>query len=146
VILAVVLVAGCSKPNELAPLERETTTIAAAHQLQLDTLVARIHVLQREIRGNRPGWQTMMRTAELANDQLGLPPFTQTQPPGPEWRPSPATLLGIASYVRHQAADLAKRSKRPQLQFLVDDERRRYDQGIAEVDRNLATVERWLGL
>ena len=134
----------CSKSNDLEVMQQEATAIAVAAQPRLDALVDRIRTLKHDLRGNLPGWPDMLRTAELANDQLGLPPFTQTVPPGPSWRPSPATLLGIGGYVRGRADELARAGQRRELAYLVDDERRRYEQGIADVDRNLSQVEHWL--
>ncbi len=86
----------------------------------------------------------MLRSAEAANDALGLPPFTQAQPPGPGWRASPASLLGIGPYVVARAGELADHGKLHELEFLVEDEQRRYREGIAEVDRRLAQIERWI--
>jgi hypothetical protein len=143
-IVVLALALGCSRSHELEALQREADAVALLEQPVLDALVARTRVLKRELRGNLPGWQDMLRTAELANDLLGLEPFTQATPPGPGWRPSPASLLGIAGYVRVQARELAARGNQHALQFLVDDERRRYARGIEEVDGELARVEAWL--
>jgi hypothetical protein len=144
VVAAVLACAGCAKSNDPEALQREAAAIAVAAQPKLDALVARVRALQRDLRGNLPGWQDMLRTAELANDQLGLPPFTQTVAPGPGWKPNPTTLLGMGGYVRGRAEELVRAGQRRELQFLVDDERRRYEQGIADVDRYLSQVEHWL--
>ena len=142
----VVTLAACSKSSDVGALQREATAITVFTQPRLDALVVRIRVLKRDLRGNMAGWETMLRTAELANDELGLPPFTQSVPAGPSWKPSPATLLGIGSYVHGQADELANHGKRRELERLVVDERRRYEEGIGEVDRNLSQVESWLAL
>ena len=139
----IALLIACSRPG-VHELAGEADAIAVAHAPALGALVARIGRLKRGLRGNRPAWESMLRVAELANDALGLPPFTQTVPPGPAWRPSPASLLGMAPYVHERAHDLAARGDRTALEHLVADERARYDRGIAEVDANLAEVERWL--
>lgn len=143
-VVVLVVALGCSRSHELEALEREAAAVAQLEQPVLDALVMRTRVLKRELRGNLPGWQNMLRTAELANDLLGLEPFTQAAPPGPGFRPSPTTLLGIAGYVRDRARELVARGQQHELQFLVDDERRRYARGIADVDRELGRVEAWL--
>jgi hypothetical protein len=107
--------------------------------------MVRIVALKQYLRGELPGWEDNLRVAELANDELGLPPFTQVQPSGPDWKPSPASLLGIAPYVHEQADKLARSGKLDALRFLVEDERRRYSEGIARVDDRLGQVETWLG-
>lgn len=144
VALAVALAPGCSAPDPAGALQAQAAEVAHAYQPALDALVARIAALHRTLRGNLPGWETMLRNAEAANDQLGLPPFEQVQPPGPAWRPSPASLLGIAPYVGARAAELARDRRIAELAFVVADEQRRYRDGIAEVDRRLTEIERWL--
>jgi hypothetical protein len=140
----VLAIAACSRPNDVAALRFEAYAIAALRQPMLAALVDRIHVLHRDLRRELPGWPNMFRTAQLANDELGLPPFEQATPPGPEWRPNPTTLLGMGAYVRTRAAELAMQGHRDELRFLVDDERARYDRGIASVTEHLEQVERWL--
>lgn len=139
--LACVVALAVACGDDIADLRGEADAIARARQVELDALVARIATLKRDLQGNLPGWESMLRVAELANDELGLPPFTQTVPPGPAWRPSPASLLGIAPYVHDRARALIDRGE---LEHLVRDERARYTQGIAEVELRLAEVERWL--
>ena len=141
VILAVIL-AACT--NKVAVLEREANAVVDENQRSLDALVNRITTLKHELRGNLPGWQDMLRLADLANDELGLPPFAQTVAPTADWKPSPGSLLGMGPYVRAHAAELASHGKRDELEFLIADERRRYAQGIAETDARLAEVERRL--
>jgi len=122
----VVLLVACSHA-------RDPNAIAAAYQPQLDALVARVNALKPKLHG--ADWQTLLRMAQLANDELGLPPFEQTTPPGPGWHPSPASLLGIAGYVRGlelHGEDLRR---------LVEDEQRRYDTGIHDVDGRLRELE-----
>ncbi len=134
----------CAKPDTLAGLERDAVDLVATRQPDLVRLVGRIAMIKRDLRGNRPGWEQMMRVADLANDELGLPPFTQTLPPGPAWAPSPASLLGIGPHVCSHAAELATTHKHDELAFLVADARRRYDEGIARVDDRLGQLERWI--
>ena len=133
--LALLLLAACS--NDLV---REANAIVDHNQPKLDALVARIQGLHRDLRGELPGWENMLRTAELANDELGLPPFTQIEPPGPQWRPNPTTLLGMGAYVRSRAREVSGAA----LQHLVDDERERYDHGIASVTAHVVEVEHWI--
>ncbi len=139
------LALGCSSStSELEQLQAESRRVARDHQPQLDAIAARLDRIKRHLRGNLPGWENMLRTAELANDELGLPAFTQISRPGPAWRPSPATLLGIEGYVRDQVAALVARHDLGALRYLVDDERKRYDVGIAEATAHVAQVEQWL--
>ena len=138
------MVAACSRSNDVAALQREASTIAAVNQPTLDALVERVHNLQHELRGDLPGWPNMLRTAELADDELGLPPFTQTTPPGPGWQPSSTTLLGMGAYVRARAGELAKLGHRDELRYLVADERERYARGIASVTERIMQVESWI--
>jgi hypothetical protein len=143
-LFVVVMLAACARSNDVAALRFEASAIAAIEQPTLDVLVARVHDLRRRLRGELPGWPNMFRTAQLANDELGLPPFEQATPPGPEWRPNPTTLLGMGAYVRTRATELASQGRRDELRFLVVDERARYDRGIASVTEHLEEVERWL--
>ena len=122
----VALVACHTAPDPIA--------VANAYAPQLELLALRISSVRSRLRGNPPGWQDMFRIAQLANDELGLPPFEQTVPPGAGWRPSPATLLGIKS----QLAQL------PPTEPLVADARRRYREGIDHVDARLTELENWL--
>lgn len=142
--LLVVLVMGCSRPDPTAVLQVRAAAIVRSQQPALDALVGRVAALKRRLRGNLPGWEVMLRNAEAANDALGLQPFTQIQPPGPEWRPSPASVLGIGPHVLVRARQLAEQGKVRELEFLVEDEQRRYREGITDVDRRLAQIERWL--
>lgn len=145
IAIVAVLAFGCSgRSRELAQLEAEAALVARENQPALDALVARVAVAKRRLRGNLPNWQTMLRTAELANDELGLPPFEQEQPAGPAWRASPATLLGIAASVRDQTRTLAAHGDLEGLRRLVADERRRYAQGLVDASDHLAQVERAL--
>ena len=114
---------------------RDPNAIAVAHQPQLQALVARVQALKGKLHG--PDWETRLRMAQLANDELGLPPFEQMTPPGPSWHPSPATLLGIADYVRARARELHG----DDLRRLADDEQRRYDLGIHDVEVRLRELE-----
>jgi hypothetical protein len=134
----------CAKPNELDVLQAEATSVALEQQPALDALAARITALKRDMGHNLPGWETMIQYAHLANDELGLWPFTQAVPPGPGWQPSPATLLGIGPYVRTKAPELAKAGKTEELRFLVADERKRYAEGIQSVKEHLEQVEQWI--
>ncbi len=140
----VALAAACSRPDPTAALQAQAAVVVRAYQPALDALVARIAAVKHQLRSDRPGWEMMLRNAEAANDELGLPPFTQATPPGPQWRASPASLLGMGPYVLVRAQQLARRGSRGELAFLVDDAQRRYREGVAEVDRRLAEVEHWL--
>jgi hypothetical protein len=143
-VIVLAAACACSRPDELHQLRDRAVAIAEHEQPALDALVGRIARLKQDLRGNLPGWESALRTAELANDELGLPPFTQTEPPGAGWQPSPASLLGIRPYVEVRAADLARAGRTAELQFLVEDERARYARGIADVAKHIAEVERWL--
>lgn len=131
----------CHHGDPARELAHQAHELAHAHDTELAGLVARIDGVKRDLRGNRPGWEQMLRTAQLANDGLGLPPFEQSVPPGPRWKPSPASLLGIGPYVEARADELAAHGQLDQLRFLIDDARRRYDRGIAEVAQRLGELE-----
>ena len=142
--LVLVGLVACAKSNELATLQDEAASIARDQDPALRALMARVAALKRDMGHNRPGWETMLQYANLADDELGLPPFTQADAPALGWQPSPATLLGIGPFVRKKAAELAKAGKTEELRFLVTDERRRYAEGIKSVQDHLAQVESWL--
>ncbi|HSN30535.1 MAG TPA: hypothetical protein VLT45_29820 [Kofleriaceae bacterium] len=133
--------AACARRDDLAELRSRIGAAVAEQRPCVAALVLRLARVKDQLRGNRPGWETELRVAELANDELGLPPFTQEVPPGPEWRPSPTSLLGIDPYVVRRASELTNREA---LQFLYDDTRARYARGTAEVDARLAELEAWL--
>jgi len=143
VVVAIVL-AACSHPNELAGLQAEAAVAGVVTQPVLDTLVERVHFIKREMGANRPGWETQWRIAELADDQLGMPPLAQDVPPGPEWRPVPTSLLGMRIYVDGRARQLAEAKDRAALAFLVSDERARYARGLGEVRDHIVEVEDWI--
>ena len=69
-LIVVVALSACSKPNDLAALQREAAVIGASNQPRLDALVDRVHALQHNFGGNLPGWENMWRTAELADDDV----------------------------------------------------------------------------
>jgi len=135
--------ASASAGHERALVD-EVRAIADGHAAEIAALIERLGVLKRGLRGNRAGWEAMLRNAEAANDDLGMPPFTQTVPPGPGWTPSPATLMGIAPSAETRADELAAKHDVAGLQFLVDDVRKRYPATIAKVDHELQVVEHWL--
>lgn len=137
----VLLLAACTHRDDLADLRTRLRATVAEERPRVAALVARLAHVKQGLRGNRPGWETELRIAELASDELGLPPFTQEVPPGPSWQPSPASLLGIEPYVTRRAGELHDRGA---LQFLVDDTRARYEAGTAEVDARLVQLETWL--
>lgn len=143
-VLACLIWAACARPDPLVALQQQAAAIADANQVRLAVLVGRIAVLKQRLRGNLAGWEDNLRQAELACDDLGLPPFVQVVPSTSAWRPSPASLLGIAPYVRTRAAQLVSRGDLASLRFLVTDEQRRYDAGVVKVDGELARIERWL--
>ncbi|MEO6776819.1 MAG: hypothetical protein ABI467_28035 [Kofleriaceae bacterium] len=119
-------------------------TVEVLERPILATLVIRIAALKRALRGNLPGWEDMLRVTDLANDELGLPPFSQVTAPGTGWRPSPATLLGIGPYVERRGEALAQAGQPDELSRLVIDARRRYAEGASRVAEELARVEHWL--
>ncbi|HEY6040373.1 MAG TPA: hypothetical protein VIV58_39080, partial [Kofleriaceae bacterium] len=143
-LIVALALAGCPHPNELARLQRDADVVGAINQPALDALVFRVELVKRELRGNLPGWETEWRIAELANDQLGLPPFAQLEPPGPAWRPVPTSLLGMRGYVQVRARQLADAHDGAALAFLVSDARARYARGTGEVGEHLGEIERWL--
>ena len=69
-LLVVMMLAACSRSNDVAALRFEASAIAAFHQPTLDSLVERVHALGRDRRRELPGWPNMFRTAQLANDEL----------------------------------------------------------------------------
>ena len=135
------LFVACSHRDDLADLRARLQANVAQERPHVAALVLRLAHVKQELRGNLPGWESELRIAELANDELGLPPFTQEVPPGPSWQPSPASLLGIEPYVTRRGRELHDRAA---LQFLVDDTRARYAAGTAEVDVRLGELEAWL--
>ena len=142
--LLVVLIA-CGKSAEpLDPLEQEAMAVSDANQPKLDALSDRVTALKRLPR-NKAGWENMMRNAEIANDTLGRWPFEQIAPPiiG-AWHPAPNSLMAIRGVVRDKAHQLARDGKTDALRALIDDEKRRYAEGIARVDGQLAEVEAWV--
>ena len=135
------VLAACAQHDEIGELRARIDKVVAEQRPRVAALVLRLAHVKARLRGNLPGWENELRVAELANDELGLPPFTQDVPPGPTWRPSPASLLGIEPYVVQRAHELADRR---QLQFLYDDTRSRYATGVTEVSARVAEVEAWL--
>src|SRR5579884_1122892 len=94
-MLAIALACGaCEGRRDARELQGELAALAASYQPLIDELFARIHHLKRDMHG-QPGWEDAFRVAQLANDKIGLPPFEQTAPPGPEFRNSPGSLLGL---------------------------------------------------
>lgn len=140
------VIAACNAREPDARLAGEVHALVTSEQRVLAGLEARIARAKRELRGNRPGWETTLRIAELANDGLGLPPFTQVVAPGPEWRPNPATLVGMGPYADARADRLAREHRTAELAALLADVRGRYDRGIAEVAAQLDDVERRIGI
>jgi len=135
---------GCRGPTDILDLRQQAYTVGIISQLTLDTLVFRVRYLKREMRGNLPGWEAYWRIAELANDQLGLPPFSQPEQPMPGWRAVPISLLGMQDYARVRADELVQAHDRDGLAFLVRDTRARYARGMIEVSAYLIDVETWL--
>ena len=135
------VLAACAQHDEIGELRARIDKVVAEQRPRVAALVLRLAHVKARLRGNLPGWENELRVAELANDELGLPPFTQDVPPGPAWRPSPASLLGIEPYVVARAHELTDRA---QLQFLYDDTRSRYATGVTEVSARVAEVEAWL--
>jgi hypothetical protein len=145
--LAIACVVGCSNGRpDLDDLAKSADKIAADEQPILDDLVSRVNYLKFNMGHNLPGWELKMRVAEMADEALGLQPFAQLSQPLPSWKPSPTSLLGMGPYVHVQAQKLAHEGKRHDLEFLIEDERRRYDEGVAHVDDLLKQVEQWLAL
>jgi len=144
--LACVALVACAAADSPPPppLAHEAIAITWGYQPELDMLAARVRRLKRELRGNLPGWETMIRIAQMANDQLGLESFEQQVPPGPGYHASPATLVGMGPYVRKRALELAAHGSDAELRFLIADEARRYAVGSAQVDGELCEVEAWL--
>jgi len=143
-VVVMLALAACSHPNELASLQAEATVTGVVTKPVLDTLVERVHFIKRAMGSNVPGWETQWRIAELADDQLGLPPLAQDVPPGRGWRPVPTSLLGMRWYVDERATQLVEAKDRAALAFLVSDERVRYVRGLGEVRDNIAEIESWI--
>ena len=139
--MILLVLAACAPRDEVGELRARVGKVVAEQRPRVAALVLRLARVKDRLRGNLPGWENELRVAELANDELGLPPFTQDVPPGPAWRPSPASLLGIEPYVVQRAHEITDRE---QLQFLYDDTRARYASGVTEVSARVAEVEAWL--
>jgi hypothetical protein len=135
------LLAACARADEGGALRAQVGAVIAEQRPRVAALVLRLAHVKERLRGNRTGWESELRIAELANDELGLPPFTQDAPPGPGWRPSPTSLLGIEPYVTARSRELTDRRA---LQFLCDDTRVRYAAGLTEVGARIAQLEAWL--
>ncbi len=143
--VAIACVVACSNGRvDLDDLVERGDKMAADEQPILDELVSRVNFLKFNMGHNLPGWENKFRIAQMANDALGLQPFEQLSQPLPGWKPVPTTLLGMGLYVHDQARKLAREGKRHDLEFLIEDERRRYDEGVAHVDDLLKQVEQWL--
>lgn len=146
--LALVAIAACGKsaptaaPPSLDELAARCDKIAEDEQPILDALVARVNALKGNL-GHNP-WQAQFRNAQMANDTLGLPPFEQMDRPAPNRKLPPGSLLGIRPYVHEQCPKLAHDGKRPELESMFVDMRRRYDEGVAHVDELLKPIETWL--
>ena len=148
--LALVVIASCGKsaPTASSPsldeLAARCDQIAEAEQPTLDALAVRVNALKPEMRHEYPGWVAQFRMAQMANDVLGLPPFEQMEPPVPGRQIPPATLLGMRPYVHQQCPKLAHDGHRHDLEFMLVDMRRRYDEGVAHVDDLLKPIEAWV--
>lgn len=143
--VVVAMVARVRPPSTaVAPEVAHAVAVAHAYDARLAAAAARVADVKRHLVGDRRGWERVLRRAELANDALGLPPFTQVVAPTAAWRPSPASLLGIAAAVERRAGTLGERGDVDGLRALEADATRRYREGLAAVERDLATVEAWL--
>jgi len=148
-IAVLLAIAACgkndSKPEpSLDELAARCNQIAAAEQPTLDALVSRVHALKFNMGHNYPGWQAQFRYAQMANDELGLVPFEQATPGLPNRIPPRTTLLGMQAYAAQQCPKLAKQGNRHDLEFMLTDMRRRYDEGVAHVDGLLKPIEAWV--
>ena len=143
--VAIACAVACSNGQpSLDDLVERADKTTANEQPILDELVSRVNFLKFNMGHNLPGWEIKFRIAQMANDSLGLQPFEQISQPLPSWRPNPTTLLGMGPYAHDRARKLAHEGKRHDLEFLVEDERRRYDEGVAHVDDLLKQVEQWV--
>jgi hypothetical protein len=143
--VAIACAVACSNGQpSLDDLVERADKITADEQPIIDELVSRVNYLKFNMGGNLPGWEKYLTIGDIANNALGLPPFTQTSQPLPSWRPNPTTLLGMGPYAHDRARKLAHEGKRHDLEFLIEDERRRYDEGVAHVDDLLKQVEQWV--
>lgn len=143
--LLLYVIAACDSREPDARLAGEVHALVTSEQRVLAGPLARIARAKRELHGNPPGWEKTLRIAELANDGLGLPPFTQAVAPGPQWRANPATLLGMGPYAEARADALAHEHRTTELAALLADVHARYDRGIAEVAAELDDVDRRIG-
>ncbi len=127
-LLALAASAGCSKANDVPALEEDATNIVKFYTPRLDNLEARLHdVLQQSGRvpKNLPGSDEATRALVDARDKL-------------------VELRNLGKNIEKQAPALAKDGKRDELAKTVEDEEKRYEDGIRFVHENLMEVESWL--
>jgi hypothetical protein len=142
--IAIALVAACSSEPSLDDLVQQSDAIATFHEQILNTFVIRVSWLKTHMGHNQPGWERSVRVAEMANDLLGLSPFAQTVPTKPGRVIPPASLLGMGPYVHDESRKRAQQGDRHGLEFLVQDEERRYCEGEPKVTALLDDVEGWV--
>jgi hypothetical protein len=139
--IAVAATAACGSPPILAS---DIDAIVDLYKPLLDDLARRVQQTKHTIRDTMPEWQHAARTAEAASDELGLPPYTQTVPPGPGYTPPPSELIGMGLEAKRRAAKLEASGDTAQLAPLLADVRRRYVTQIIHISARLDLVEWWV--
>jgi hypothetical protein len=145
---ALALLAALGACNNTAPnadeLADDLTALVAVYQPVVDGLVERVHHLKRDIKGNMVDWEMAFREAQLASDGLGLPPFEQATAPGPDFRPSPGSLIGMPIYIHDAVPALVAKGDTAQLARILADANRKYILGIVRVSHYIDDVDYWL--
>ncbi|MGE5180710.1 MAG: hypothetical protein ACM31C_01545 [Acidobacteriota bacterium] len=127
-LLALAASAGCSKANDLPELQEDAIHIEKYYAPKLDNLEARLHdVLAQSGRvpKNLPGSDEATRALVDARDKL-------------------VELRNLGKTIEKQAPMLANQGKLAELEKTVEDEEKRYEDGVHYVHENLMEVESWL--
>ena len=143
-LFALVLLAACSKPNDVPMLQEDAAAIHAYYQPQLDALAKRVDALRGHAK-NLPGSQAAMDAMNNATSMLGVPVFESNAVATPGYKPSPTSAFAIWSNIKPLVDKAAADGNAEELERLVEKEREAYELAIAKINENLLEAESWLG-
>jgi hypothetical protein len=121
-------VCGCSKTNDVPELRNDALALVKYYQPKREEIDRRFHEVIAQsgrVPKNLPGSDEATRALADTKEKLGA-------------------LANLEKQVEKQADALANEGKREELQRLVEDEGRQFEEGISFANENMSEAESWL--
>ena len=143
-VVAACLAACSNAQPSLDDLAKRADKMAADEQPILDALVSRVNFLKFNMGHNPPGWENKFRDRADGERHARLAAVRADVAAAAELEAEPDDAARDRPVRSRPGAQARARGQPSRSEFLIEDERRRYDEGVAHVDDLLKQVEQWV--